>query len=75
MKLLSNQRRKQMDNQFYLFTDGDKFVRVKNLKISLVASIDKAAYWTSKKSAKTWERFIIGKYPNLKLVEGRLNLK
>lgn len=57
-----------------LYVVDDKFVRVtENLKtatpfnLSLVKSINKATTYRDKKAAKSWEQYILKKYPNAKL--------
>ena len=57
--------------------DTDKFVTIntKNLKIGFTKNIDKAAYWTNKRKAKTWNRAIKYKFPNATLREVGFVLK
>lgn len=59
----------------YVFSDGVKFVNVKDMKLSITKNINKAAQWHSKKEAKTWESWIFKRKPTMKLRETVLILK
>jgi|694.fasta_scaffold50880_4 hypothetical protein len=60
---------------FYLFSDGKNFVRVtKKLKLKSVQDIEKATYWTSLSSAKTWSKYVETNLPQLKLTKAKLTL-
>jgi len=61
-------------NKFFVYTVGDKFVTIKNLKLGLTSSLDKAAYWIFKDKAKTWDRKITHKYPTATLTSAKLTL-
>ncbi len=65
-----------MKTELFVFYDGSHFIRItKSLKLALVDDIDKAAYWTSKKTAKSWEGPIKYKYPKMKMTPAKLSIK
>ena len=61
---------------FYVFTIGDKFLKINGITLSLVKDINKCAYWTEKRSALTWQKwgYFQKKYPNAKLRTAKLTL-
>jgi len=62
---------------FYVFTIGKKFLKITNLKLSLVTDIGDCAYWTKKRSALSWSDwgYFKKKFPNAKLRVAVLTLK
>ncbi|CAB4159461.1 hypothetical protein UFOVP699_197 [uncultured Caudovirales phage] len=63
-----------MKNQFYAYRIGIKWATIKDLNIKYTNRLDRASYWTSKKSALSWKQAIQAKYPLAELVELRLTL-
>jgi len=62
---------------FYIFQTGlYTYITVnpKTLKIGITSNLKKAAYWTSKKSAKSWENLIKKKFENAELKEAELKI-
>ena len=59
----------------YVYSDGKTFVRIKkDIRFSITKDINKATTWTSKKHAKSWNRWINSNNPNMSLKETSLIL-
>jgi hypothetical protein len=59
----------------YVFHDGEYFATVNdNLEIRRVKDINRANYWTTKKSAKSWERAIKINHPKMEMKQAGLTL-
>lgn len=61
---------------FYIFTFNESYIRLTpKMKLMVVKDIKKSSYWTSKKSANTWLRYIKANHPQFNLVEATLTIK
>ena len=59
-------------NKFYIYYDCG-FIRItEQLSIRITHNNKRMSYWTSKRSAKTWESAIKKKFPKAKLIECQL---
>lgn len=62
---------------FYMYVYNGMYIRIssKTLKASTTDDIEKAAYWTDKRNAKSWGSAIKSKYPEAELKEAILTIK
>jgi|APGre2960657423_1045063.scaffolds.fasta_scaffold112209_1 hypothetical protein len=59
----------------YVFHDGEYFATVNdNLEIRRVKDINRASYWTEKRTAKSWEKKIKINHPKMELKNAGLTL-
>ena len=61
-----------MKNTFYAYRIGIKWATVKGLNVKYTNHLDRATYWTSKKSALSWKKAIESKYSLAELIELKL---
>ena len=67
---------------FYLYTDGKgNFANItisKKLdpcfKVSITRKLDRCSYWTSRKEARSWEKYVNKQQPEFKLVQAVLKI-
>lgn len=60
-----------MKTKFFVYSVGNKFIRIRKLKFSLSTILD-CAYWEKKSDCESWEKSIKNKYPDAKIVEAYL---
>jgi len=56
----------------FIYKNKDRYITVKGLKIGSTKNPENSAWWTTKRSAKTWETSIKSKYPQAELKEATL---
>ena len=69
---------------FLVYTIDDKFAKItynkkadvlgKMIKVGKTSDMEKAAYWTSERDAKSWDVMIKNKFPNAELKQAKLTL-
>jgi hypothetical protein len=61
-----------MKTQFYSYRIGIKWVQINGLSIRYTNHFDRATVWSSKKTALSWKKEILEKYPIAELVPLKL---
>lgn len=69
---------------FLVYTIDDKFAKItynkrakereSMIKVGKTSDMDKAAYWTNEREAKSWDVMIKNKFPNAELKQAKLTL-
>ena len=63
-----------MENVFYVYQVGQKFVKYNQLKATLT-TLEKCSWWTTIADCKTWERAVKFKYPTAKIKKAYLKVE